>query len=36
MLVAERDVARVRQAAGSVSHDSSWWLRDHHELCTER
>ncbi len=28
LLVAERDVARVRQVARSVSHDSSWWLRD--------
>ncbi len=36
MLVAERDVARVRQAAGSVSNDSSWLLRDHHELDTDR
>ena len=36
VLVAERDVARVRQVAWSVSHDSSWCLRDHHELDTER
>ncbi len=36
VLVAERDVAQVRQVAGSVSHDSSWWLRDCHELYTER
>ncbi len=36
MLVAEREVARVRQVARSVSHDLSWWMRDHHEPSADR